>query len=41
MPTEYIVSPDSSCLMHLQGCVELIGVPSNPSIAPILNGVAE
>ena len=26
MPDEYIVSADSSCLMHQQGCAERVGV---------------
>jgi hypothetical protein len=26
-PAEYIVSADSSCLMHQRGCAERIGVP--------------
>jgi L-lactate dehydrogenase complex protein LldE len=37
---EYIVSADSSCLMHQQGCAERIGVPLKfIHIAQILNGV--
>ena len=41
-PTEYIVSADSSCLMHLRGCAERIGVPIKfIHIAQILNGAAE
>jgi L-lactate dehydrogenase complex protein LldE len=36
---EYIVSADSSCLMHQQGCAERIGVPMKfIHIAQILNG---
>ena len=36
---EYIVSADSSCLMHQQGCAERIGVPIKfIHIAQILNG---
>ena len=39
---EYIVSADSSCLMHQQGCAERIGVPIKfIHIAQILNGAAE
>ena len=39
---EYIVSADSSCLMHQQGCAERIGVPVKfIHIAQILNGAAE
>jgi L-lactate dehydrogenase complex protein LldE len=39
---EYIVSADSSCLMHQQGCAERIGVPLKfIHIAQILNGAAE
>jgi L-lactate dehydrogenase complex protein LldE len=36
---EYIVSADSSCLMHQRGCAERIGVPIKfIHIAQILNG---
>jgi len=36
---EYIVSADSSCLMHQRGCAERIGVPMRfIHIAQILNG---
>jgi len=36
---EYIVSADSSCLMHQRGCAERIGVPMKfIHIAQILNG---
>jgi L-lactate dehydrogenase complex protein LldE len=36
---EYIVSADSSCLMHQRGCAERIGVPMKfIHIAEILNG---
>jgi L-lactate dehydrogenase complex protein LldE len=36
---EYIVSADSSCMMHQQGCAERIGVPIKfIHIAQILNG---
>jgi hypothetical protein len=39
---EYIVSSDSSCLMHQQGCAERIGVPIKfIQIAEILNGASE
>jgi len=39
---EYIVSADTSCLMHQQGCAERIGVPIKfIHIAQILNGAAE
>src|ERR1700730_418970 len=39
---EYIVSADSSCLMHQHGCAERIGVPIKfIHIAQILNGAAE
>jgi len=38
---EYIVSADSSCLMHQQGCAERIGVPLKfIHIAQILNGAS-
>jgi len=38
---EYIVSADSSCLMHQKGCAERIGVPLKfIHIAQILNGDA-
>src|SRR5882762_8358300 len=38
---EYIVSADSSCLMHQQGCAERIGVPLKfIHIAEILNGAS-
>jgi hypothetical protein len=41
-PDEYIVSADSSCLMHQRGCAERIGVPIKfIHIAQILNGAAE
>ena len=41
-PAEYIVSADSSCLMHQRGCAERIGVPIKfIHIAQILNGAAE
>ena len=39
---EYIVSADSSCLLHQQGCAERIGVPIKFfHFAQILNGAAE
>jgi L-lactate dehydrogenase complex protein LldE len=38
---EYIVSADTSCLMHQQGCAERIGVPMKfIHIAQILNGAS-
>jgi L-lactate dehydrogenase complex protein LldE len=38
---EYIVSADSSCLMHQQGCAESIGVPIKfIHIAQVLNGAS-
>ena len=38
---EYIVSADSSCLMHQKGCAERIGLPLKfIHIAQILNGAA-
>jgi L-lactate dehydrogenase complex protein LldE len=38
---ECIVSADSSCLMHQQGCAERIGVPMKfIHIAEILNGAS-
>jgi L-lactate dehydrogenase complex protein LldE len=38
---EYIVSSDSSCLMHQQGCAERIGIPIKfIHIAQILNGAS-
>ena len=38
---EYIVSADSSCLMHQQGCAERIGVLMKfIHIAQILNGAS-
>jgi L-lactate dehydrogenase complex protein LldE len=38
---EYIVSADSSCLMHQRGCAERIGVPMKfIHIAQILNGAS-
>lgn len=38
---EYIVSADSSCLMHQRGCAERIGVPIKfIHIAQILNGTS-
>lgn len=38
---EYIVSADSSCLMHQKGCAERIGLPIQfMHIARILNGAA-
>jgi L-lactate dehydrogenase complex protein LldE len=38
---EYIVSADSSCMIHQKGCAERIGVPINfIHIARILNGAA-
>lgn len=38
---EYIVSADTSCLMHQQGCAERIGLPVKfIHIAQILNGAA-
>jgi L-lactate dehydrogenase complex protein LldE len=38
---EYIVSADTSCLMHQQGCAERIGVPLKfIHIAQILNGAS-
>src|ERR1700730_14554111 len=41
-PAEYIVSADSSRLMHQRGCAERIGVPIKfIHIAQILNGAAE
>jgi Fe-S oxidoreductase len=40
-PAEYIVSADSSCLMHQRGCAERIGVPLKfIHIAQILNGAS-
>ena len=39
---EYIVSADTSCLMHQQGCAERIGVPIKfIHIAQILNGAVD
>jgi L-lactate dehydrogenase complex protein LldE len=39
---EYVVSADSSCLMHQQGCAERIGVPLKfIHIAQILNGAGQ
>ena len=36
---EYIVSADMSCLMHLKGCVERLGLETRCiHIAQILNG---
>jgi L-lactate dehydrogenase complex protein LldE len=38
---EYIVSADSSCMMHQQGCAERICVPMKfIHIAQILNGAS-
>jgi L-lactate dehydrogenase complex protein LldE len=38
---EYIVSADSSCLIHRQGCAERIGLPIKfVHIAQILKGVS-
>ncbi len=38
---DYIVSADSSCLMHQQGCAERCGLPIKfVHIAQVLNGVA-
>jgi L-lactate dehydrogenase complex protein LldE len=38
---EYIVSADTSCLMHQKGCAERIGVPLKfIHIAQILNGAS-
>lgn len=38
---EYIVSADSSCLMHQQGCAERIGLPIKfIHIAQVLNGAS-
>jgi len=38
---EYIVSADTSCLMHQQGCAERIGIPMKfIHIAQILNGAS-
>jgi len=38
---EYIVSADSSCLMHQRGCAERIGVPMKfISHSEILNGAS-
>jgi L-lactate dehydrogenase complex protein LldE len=38
---EYVVSADSSCLMHQKGCAERIGVPMKfIHIAQILNGAS-
>jgi L-lactate dehydrogenase complex protein LldE len=38
---EYIVSADTSCLMHQQGCAERIGVPIKfIHIVQILNGAS-
>ena len=38
---EYIVSADSSCLMHQQGCAERMGIPMKfIHIAQILNGAS-
>ena len=40
-PAEYIVSADSSCLMHHRSCAERIGVPIKfIHIAQILNGAS-
>ena len=36
---EYVVSADSSCLMHQRGCADRLGVPLRfIHIAQILNG---
>jgi L-lactate dehydrogenase complex protein LldE len=38
---EYVVSADSSCLMHQKGCAERLGVPLRYiHIAQVLNGAA-
>ena len=38
---EYILSSDSSCLIHQKGCAERIGVPIKfIHIAQILNGAS-
>jgi L-lactate dehydrogenase complex protein LldE len=38
---DYVVSPDSSCLMHQQGCASRLGLPLKfIHIAQILNGAA-
>ena len=38
---EYIVSADSSCLLHQRGCAERIGVPIKCiHIAQVLNGAS-
>ena len=38
---EYILSADSSCLMHQKGCAERIGVPLKfIHIAQVLNGAS-
>ena len=38
---EYVVSADSSCMMHQQGCAERIGVPMKfIHIAQVLNGAS-
>jgi L-lactate dehydrogenase complex protein LldE len=38
---EYVVSADSSCMMHQQGCAERAGVPMKYiHIAEVLNGVS-
>ena len=38
---EYIVSADSSCMMHQRGCAERIGLPIKfIHIAQILNGAS-
>ena len=40
-PAEYIVSADSSCLMHHRSCADRIGVPIKfIHIAQILNGAS-
>jgi L-lactate dehydrogenase complex protein LldE len=38
---EYVVSADSSCLMHQKGCAERLGLPLKYiHIAQVLNGAA-
>ena len=38
---DYVVSADSSCLMHQKGCAERLGLPLKYiHIAQVLNGAA-
>jgi L-lactate dehydrogenase complex protein LldE len=38
---EYVVSADSSCMMHQQGCAERAGMPMKYiHIAQVLNGAS-